>query len=156
MSLLTSLKVMNYKLTKNPNQVIRLDDGTTIPDVSVNYGDALLYQQWLAAGNTPTTADSSPTPLPDWDGLRDRALAGDLYPVFQRLTATSLAPDANAISTARGDINNAILVVRKEAALASGLALLVGIGGYTFTSNEKTLWNNAVTQLNFSSAVRLS
>lgn len=98
---------------------------------------------------------SAPQPLPNWEALRDRALAGDLYPIFERLTVASLASDANAISTARGDIINAILSVKHEAALASGLALLINIGGYTFTTEEKELWNTVTESLHFSQLVRL-
>lgn len=92
---------------------------------------------------------------PNWEELKNRALAGDLYPIFQRLTIASLAPDANTISTARGDITGAILTVKIEAALASGFNLLTQIGGYVFTQEEKDMWKSAVDELNFSSLIYL-
>lgn len=42
----------------------------------------------------------------DWEGLKNRLLAGDLNFIFARLTLASLSADANAISTARGDISD--------------------------------------------------
>lgn len=94
-------------------------------------------------------------PEPDWEGLKNRALGGELYPIFHRLTLASLAPDANTISTARGDITDAILIVKIEAALVSGLQLLTQIGGYQFTQEEKDLWKTVVDELGFSSLVYL-
>lgn len=94
-------------------------------------------------------------PVADWEALKNRALGGDLYPIFQRLTLASLATDANTISTARGDITDAILTVRVEAALASGFQLLTQVGGYVFTTEEKALWQAAVDELNFTPLVYL-
>lgn len=91
----------------------------------------------------------------DWDGLKNRALSGDLHSIFERLTIASLASDANTISTARGDITDAILTVRIEAALASGFQLLTQIGGYQFTQEEKDLWQSAVDELHFSPLIYL-
>lgn len=108
------------------------------------------------AGQYQVLPDSEPiTPLPDWDGLKNRALAGDLHPIFQRLSIASLAADANTISTARGDITDAILTVRVEDALASGFQLLTQTGGYIFTKEEKDMWKSAVDELHFSSLVYL-
>lgn len=42
-----------YKLTENPDQVIRLEDGALIPRGHRWWGD---YEAWLAAGNVPQTA----------------------------------------------------------------------------------------------------
>ena len=72
-----------YKLTPNPYQVIRLTDGIIISDVTVNYGDALLYRQWLAAGNTPEPADIPPAVnLADPKGFYEKMIGakGD-YPL---------------------------------------------------------------------------
>jgi hypothetical protein len=74
-----------YKLTSNPNQVIRLSDGVIILDITANYGDALLYQQWLADGNTPESADVIPVVIaPNPKGFYEKMIGvrGD-YPLFQ-------------------------------------------------------------------------
>lgn len=42
-----------YQLTQNPDQVIRLDDGASIPRGHRWWDD---YEAWLAAGNTPQPA----------------------------------------------------------------------------------------------------
>jgi hypothetical protein len=94
-------------------------------------------------------------PEPDWEGLKHRAFGGDLYPIFERLRNAALDPEANTISTARGDITDAILTVKIEAALASGFQLLTQVGGYVFSPEEKALWQSAVDELHFSSLVYL-
>lgn len=111
---------------------------------------------WYEQGKGQESVPPSPiTPQPNWTELRDRLLGGNLYPIFQRLTIAALEPSANTISTARGDITDAIMVVKIESALAAGIYLLVNIGGYQFTEEERNAWNGAVTELNFSSAVYL-
>ena len=108
------------------------------------------------AGQYQVLPDSEPiTPLPDWQTLQNRILGGDLYFIFKRITEVSLAPDANTISTARGDITDAILTVKIEEALASGFQLLTQVGGYQFTQEEKNLWKSVVDELHFSPLVYL-
>jgi hypothetical protein len=115
------------------------------------------WQAFVASGDElEVIADPAPAPpQPDWQTLQNRILGGDLYFIFKRLTEASLAPNANTISTARGDITNAIITVRIEAALASGLQLLTQVGGYVFSPEEKALWQSAVDELHFSSLVYL-
>lgn len=44
---------MTYKLTKNPDSVLRLTDNATIPR---SHRDWAVYEEWLAVGNTPLPA----------------------------------------------------------------------------------------------------
>jgi hypothetical protein len=41
-----------YKLTNNPNEVIRIADNATIP-LPANESEGWKYEAWLAEGNTP-------------------------------------------------------------------------------------------------------
>ena len=125
-----------YTVADNP--------GYTIQSVTYNAGTDSVGVTWQAV---PT-----PTPIPQWGALRNELLAGSLHSIFARITTAAIAD--NAISTARGDITDAILTVQIEAALASGIQLLLGVG-YTFTAEEKVLWNAKVAELNFSSVVNL-
>jgi hypothetical protein len=121
--------------------------------VMVNIGAANSYAAQYS-GSEPVLP-SPIEPVADWESLKNRALGGDLYPIFHRLTLASLGSDANTISTARGDISDAILIVRIETALASGFQLLTQAGGYVFTQEEKDLWKSAVDELHFSSLIYL-
>lgn len=114
------------------------------------------WEQWTADKDLSIElADIPPQDIlhnPGWDNLQNRLLAGDLYLLFSRLTAVAM--QNSSVSTAQAHISMAILNVRKESALAAGLALLF-IAGYTLTNEEKNLWNNAISEEGFSGLVAI-
>jgi hypothetical protein len=59
-----------YQLTENPDQVLRLDDGASIPRGHRWWAD---YEAWLAEGNTPAAAPD--TRAADARAKRDGMLA---------------------------------------------------------------------------------
>jgi hypothetical protein len=59
-----------YKLTKDPNAIIRSFDGAVIP--SAKNGDWQLYEEWLDDGNTPEPADILPIAIRLIDARRLR------------------------------------------------------------------------------------
>lgn len=58
-----------YKLTQNPNQIIRLLDNTYIPNAK--NGDWQIFEAWLSK-NTPTPADIIPPIVREIDARRLR------------------------------------------------------------------------------------
>ncbi|MDX1976453.1 MAG: hypothetical protein SFT94_02160 [Pseudanabaenaceae cyanobacterium bins.68] len=118
---------------------------------------SILQSDYEAADQIPLSPDPIPVTmprLPDWEGLKLHLLAGELYPIFQRLTLASLDPAANPLSTARGDVTDSILVVKDELALASAIQLL-RVVGWVFTAEEIELWNRKTAELGFSGEVGL-
>jgi hypothetical protein len=113
-------------------------------------------------------------PVADWKALRDRALSPffpntltpnpeTLYPIFDRVRDASFASSftseelkrASDTSTALGFITDAILTVKDEGALYKGLLDLKEKAFYTFTVDEKALWQAAIDELNFTPLVYL-
>lgn len=58
-----------YKLSRNPNQIIRLSDGAIIPNAK--NGDWQMYESWLS-NNTPAPADPVPPIVREMDARRLR------------------------------------------------------------------------------------
>lgn len=138
-----------YKLTNNHNQIIRLFDSAIIPQGQ--NGDWQLYEAWVAKGNTPQPADVVPMP-PDWNSLYSRVLAGDLKPLYLRLKQA--AKTDNILSVDYINLIAVLSSIRTESALKECLDELIN-DGYILNGEEKTLWNDAVTELHFSSLVRI-
>jgi len=90
---------------------------------------------------------------PDWEGLKNSNLGGILAPVYQRLTASAMS--SAAMSTAQNQIMLVILYVKDQDALSAGINLLTEHAGYNFTQEEKDIWNQTVSSLNFSEQVFL-
>jgi hypothetical protein len=61
---------MSYKLTNDPDRVIRLFDNAIIPNAQ--NGDWQLYQAWLADGGIPDRADPEPVVIRSIDARRLR------------------------------------------------------------------------------------
>lgn len=138
-----------YKLTKFSNQIIRLFDVVTIPEGQ--NGDWQLYKAWLSEGNTPEPADIIDIP-PDWDGLYSSVLAGDLKPLY--LSLKQAAKTDNILSVDYVNFVAVLSNIRTESALKECLDELIN-DGYILNGEEKTLWNDAVTVLHFSSLVKV-
>lgn len=110
-----------------------------------------------------------PTPVthqPDWISLQNRLLAGELYPIYARLTKASFVVDpstasqpeianANNIAVAAGKLDQAVQGTKLEAAVAAAVNLLLSTSNYVFTAEEKTLWNTAIASLGFSAVMEL-
>ena len=86
-----------YKLTQNPNQIIRLSDGAIIPNAK--NGDWQLYEKSLADGEIPLPADPLPVQplIPDWAGFMESMRLyfpiglGSNYAVFTQIFNMLLA-----------------------------------------------------------------
>ena len=140
-----------YKLTSIPNQIIRLFDGAIIPQG--NNGDWQLYEAWVAKGNTPQPADVIATAIfPNWDSLYSRVLVGDLKPLYLRLKQA--AKTNNILSVDYINLITVLSNIRTEQALKDSLDELIK-DGYDLSEADKTLWNNAVTELHFSDLVKI-
>ena len=115
--------------------------------------EILKYPDWRIADiSEDVLIDYIPITTPDWNGLSNRVLGGDLFPLFVRLTLAGY--QSTAISQARGDINVCVAHTKIEAALASGFQQIQA-NGFVFTDEEKLLWNNAVIELGFSEVVKI-
>lgn len=100
-----------YKLTNNPNVVLR-SDGALIPNAS--NGDWQLYQQWLLEGNTPEPAENLALTIPNPTGFYEKLLGVEgnnpLYQVYASVISTALNPaiDTSSLNMAITIFNGAL------------------------------------------------
>lgn len=139
-----------YKLTENPNLIIRMLDNAYIP--KGNNGDWQLYEAWLAEGNIPESADVVITP-PDWDGLYKSLLFGNLKPLYLSLKA--VAKTDNIISVDYINLVAVLSNIRTEQALEECLNELIS-DGYTINEEYRLMWNSTVKKLHFSNLVLIN
>ncbi|MBD2150812.1 hypothetical protein H6F44_11870 [Pseudanabaena sp. FACHB-1277] len=91
----------------------------------------------------------------DWEGLLNRLLSGDLYELFKSITNAAFSNPT--VLVARNDIYGAISnpkISDRLGALRAGLDMLEN-SGFELTEQHKTLWNQAVDELNFPDEVKL-
>jgi hypothetical protein len=92
---------------------------------------------------------------PDWDGLLNRLLSADLYPLFRAITVA--AASNPVIFMARQDIYGALsnpAISDRLSALRAGLDILLS-SGYALSDEHRDLWNVAIAELNFPDEVKL-
>ncbi len=99
--------------------------------------------------------DLPPAAQPDWEGLLNRLLSGDLYELFKSITNAAFSNPV--LLVARNDIYGAISnpkISDRISALKAGLDMLAA-SGYEVSPENKTLWNTAIGELNFPDEVKL-
>ena len=94
---------------------------------------------------------NAPPKFPDWETLYNRLLAGDLKPIFEDVK--SVAKTNLAINVDYTNIIEAFKI-KAEQALKDCLDELVA-DGYVISDEYKALWNNAVSESDFSDLVKL-
>ena len=114
------------------------------------YIEAFNNGDYLVIPDAPIIA-----PLPDWDGLLNRLLSGNLYPLFKSITNAAFSNPV--LLVARNDIYGAIsnpAIIDRISALKAGLDMLLA-SGYEVSPEDKNLWNTAIAELNFPDEVKL-
>ncbi|MCA6504122.1 MAG: hypothetical protein ACK52I_25125 [Pseudomonadota bacterium] len=90
--------------------------------------------------------------FPNWDILYNRLLAGNLKPLFLALKAAAKASPEIAVDYFQ--LTTVLSSIRAEQALQDCLIELI-TDGYVLSDEHRTLWNNAIAELNFSDLVKL-
>ncbi|MDX2254672.1 MAG: hypothetical protein NW214_04070 [Pseudanabaenaceae cyanobacterium bins.39] len=99
--------------------------------------------------------DLPPLPMPpDWKGLLQELLIGDLNPIFRKITLEAISNPAALL--ARQDIYGAISnpdISDRLSALRAGLDMLEA--AMPLTQSDRNLWNSTISNLNFPDEVKL-
>lgn len=112
-------------------------------------------QEKYDRGEYTELPDFPPLPMPpDWKGLLQELLIGDLNPIFRKITLEAISNPAALL--ARQDIYGAISnpdISDRLSALRAGLDMLTS--AMPLTQVDRDMWNQAISRLNFPDEVKL-
>jgi hypothetical protein len=155
-----------FELNGATTWVPRLNGVPDLSHLSELYRDETqtALTEWLLAGNVIPVPVPLPIVLqPDWIGLNNTCLGGVLNNMYNRLTAACFVDpatatiaqlsNANNIAVGKGLLDQSVAVTKMEGAVKASIDLILTTSNYTFTDDEKLLWNEVVTNLDFSSLI---
>ena len=154
-------------ISLNANTSVNLINGQ--PDLSAFQEPSLsILQAAFDDGNYEVIPDVVPMPIvlqPDWVELNNVCLGGVLNSMYNRLTAAcfidpatatlTLIANANNIAVGKGLMDQSVAVTKVEGAVRASIDLILSTSSYTFSVDEKALWNSTVESLGFSSLIHI-
>lgn len=115
--------------------------------------DRQYREQWRISNGAVIIDSQVAIPkFPDWETLYNRLLGGDLKSIF--LNLKQIAKTDNAIAIDFMSLTAVLSNIRTEQALKDCLGELIE-DGYVLSDEHRTLWNNAIAELNFSDLVKI-